>query len=184
MNLSLISLAATFAFGVASLAQAGGSCGSCSDASSKTSYISAEADAKPSIFEIALTNEAPSFKVLATLVAAADLDTALMGGEFTVFAPTDEAFGKLPEGTASTLLAEDGRHTLKSILKYHVIPSKILAGDIPSGTTEVQTLGGEMLTIVNENGTVTVNGKKVVATDVEASNGVIHVVGDVLLPQS
>ncbi len=184
MNLTTTGLVtlATAAFGVASLAQAGDGCTYSKQQAS--CYISADLEATSTIVDVAKASKSPSFQTLVKLVAAADLAEALSSGEFTVFAPTDEAFAKLPDGTAETLLAEEGRATLKTILTYHVVPSKILSKDIPEGTTEVETLAGQMLTVVRDGDSIMVNGKKVAAADVMASNGVIHVLSDVLMPKS
>ncbi|MFM7087990.1 MAG: fasciclin domain-containing protein [Candidatus Paceibacterota bacterium] len=125
-------------------------------------------------------SKAGTFSTLVAAVSAAELDGTLSGeGPFTVFAPTDEAFAKLPAGVLDALLLPENKATLIEILTYHVIAGKILAADVTSG--EVATVEGRSVTLATENG-VTINGANVVATDVPASNGVIHVIDAVILP--
>ncbi|HMQ92996.1 MAG TPA: fasciclin domain-containing protein [Amaricoccus sp.] len=125
---------------------------------------------------------AGSFNTLVAAVQAAELVDALKGeGPFTVFAPTDEAFAALPAGTVDELLKPENREQLVSILTYHVVPAKVMSGDIAGKTATAKTLSGEELAIDATSG-VTVNGAKVVTADIEASNGVIHVVDAVILP--
>ena len=115
-------------------------------------------------------------------MAAADLVGALKGtGPFTVFAPTDAAFAKLPAGTLDDLLKPENKDKLKSILLYHVVSGKIMAADI-SGEAKPVTLEGATLDIKASADGVEVNGAKVTAADIEASNGVIHVIDTVVLP--
>ena len=127
--------------------------------------------------------EAGSFKTLVTAVKAADLVETLKGkGPFTVFAPTDAAFSNLPEGTIPSLL--ENKALLTSILTYHVIPGRVLASDLPMGRSEVATVEGSKLLIEkNRDGSVTINGAKVVSSDVLAGNGVIHVIDAVVTPE-
>jgi uncharacterized surface protein with fasciclin (FAS1) repeats len=103
----------------------------------------------------------------------------------TVFAPTDEAFAALPEGTVENLLKPENKDQLVAILSYHVVPAKIAAGDIKDGTTEVKTLkdaGDTMIDVEKTSDGVTVDGAKVVSADIMADNGVIHVIDKVILP--
>jgi uncharacterized surface protein with fasciclin (FAS1) repeats len=124
---------------------------------------------------------AGSFNTLVAAVQAAGLVDTLKGeGPFTVFAPTDEAFAALPEGTVESLLQPENRDTLVSILTYHVVPGKVMSGDLTNGM-EAATVQGAPVTIMTEGG-VTVNGANVVTADIEASNGVIHVIDAVILP--
>jgi uncharacterized surface protein with fasciclin (FAS1) repeats len=122
-----------------------------------------------------------------TAVAQANLDDTLNGpGPFTVFAPSDEAFNALPEGTLESLMEEGMRSKLTDILTYHVIPSKVMSGEL-SGQMTVNTVQGQALTINAEGGTVTLtdamgNTATVVSADNEAGNGVIHVISGVLMP--
>lgn len=123
---------------------------------------------------------AGNFTTLATALQAAGLVDALKGeGPFTVFAPTDEAFAKLPPGTVEALLKDIPR--LKEILLYHVVPGKVTAQQVASLRTAT-TLQGGNVTVNSSGGGVTINNAKVVATDVMASNGVIHVIDTVILP--
>ena len=128
---------------------------------------------------------AGSFKTLAAALGAADLVSTLKGeGPFTVFAPTDDAFAKLPPGTVESLLEPQNIDKLKSILLLHVVPGKVLAKDVV-GLTEATTAGGGKLAVSTDGGVSlsTPSGKaNVVKTDVEAKNGVIHVIDSVLLP--
>ena len=126
--------------------------------------------------------EAGSFQTLLAAVEAAGLVEVLKSdGPFTVFAPTDEAFAKLPEGTVEALLADTDK--LASILKYHVVPGRISAADVLSaGKAAPTTAQGQALNVRVVEGTVMVDAATVVAADVPASNGVIHVIDTVVLP--
>jgi uncharacterized surface protein with fasciclin (FAS1) repeats len=125
---------------------------------------------------------AGSFTTLVAALQAADLVGALKGeGPFTVFAPNDEAFGKLWEGTLDNLLKPENKEKLQSLLMHHVVPGKIMSGDL-SGTVKAETLQGASLTIVASSSGVKVDKSNVVAVDIEASNGVIHVIDQVMLP--
>jgi len=127
--------------------------------------------------------EAGNFDTLLAAVKAADLAETLSGeGPFTVFAPTDEAFGELPEGTLTELLKEENQGQLRSILLYHVVPGEYKAADLAGDVQNLDTAGEQSLRVDGTDG-VTVAGASVVAADVEASNGVIHVIDTVLLPQ-
>ena len=127
---------------------------------------------------------AGSFNTLAAALGAAGLIDTLKGsGPFTVFAPTDDAFAKLPAGTVDNLLKPENIDQLKAILTYHVVSGKIMAADIGSGAKPT-TLQGSTIDVVASKGGVTVNGANVISADVEASNGVIHVIDAVLLPPS
>ena len=127
---------------------------------------------------------AGSFKTLVAAVQAAGLVDTLKGdGPFTVFAPTDEAFAKLPAGTIDNLLKPENRQLLVSILTYHVVPGKIMSGDIANKRVGAETVQGGTLNVDAMSG-VKVNDARVVAADVEADNGVIHVIDTVLIPSS
>lgn len=124
--------------------------------------------------------EAGSFKTLVTAVQVAELVETLSGpGPFTVFAPTDEAFAKLPKETLEAVLAD--KEKLTAILTYHVVSGKVMSSDVVN-LKEATTLQGGKLSIDTSNG-VMVNDANVVKTDIETSNGVIHVIDTVLLPQ-
>lgn len=126
---------------------------------------------------------AGSFKTLVAAVQASGLVETLKGkGPFTVFAPTDEAFAKLPAGTLESLLKPENKEKLKGILTYHVVPGKVMAKDVV-GLKEAKTVNGQMLTITVKDGKVMVDKANVVKTDVAASNGVIHVIDAVVLPK-
>lgn len=126
---------------------------------------------------------AGSFNTLVAAVQAAGLVDTLKGeGPFTVFAPTDEAFAALPEGTVETLLKPENKDQLISILTYHVVPAKVMSGEIAGKRTKVLTVQGDRLSVNGKNG-VKVNDAKVIQADIEASNGVIHVVDAVIIPE-
>lgn len=126
--------------------------------------------------------EAGSFETLVAAVAAADLvETLKSEGPFTVFAPTDEAFAALPAGTVEDLLKPENKAKLVSILTYHVLPGKVMAADIAGKKMMAATVEGSEID-VNAMGGVMINDATVVTADVEASNGVIHVIDKVLLP--
>jgi len=134
------------------------------------------------IIEVAVS--AGSFETLAAALDAAGLISALQGdGPFTVFAPTDEAFAKLPDGTVEALLKPENIDQLKAILTYHVVPGRVYARDVVK-LNSAATLNGAKLKINAGQGGVNVNGAKVTATDIEATNGVIHVIDTVILPPS
>lgn len=131
---------------------------------------------------VATAIEAGQFKTLATALDAADLIETLQGeGPFTVFAPTDEAFARLPAGTVESLLEPENRDQLVAILTYHVVPGKVLAADVVK-LDEATTVNGSDLAIKVADGSVRVNDATVVTADVLASNGVIHIVDTVILP--
>ncbi len=126
---------------------------------------------------------AGSFETLVAAVQAAELVDTLKGdGPFTVFAPTDEAFAALPEGTVENLLKPENKDQLVSILTYHVVAGKVMSGDLSDDMTAA-TVQGSDITIDLDNG-VMVNDAKVVQADIEAENGVIHVIDKVILPES
>ncbi|CAN5629292.1 fasciclin domain-containing protein [soil metagenome] len=123
---------------------------------------------------------AGSFSTLVTAVQAADLVDTLKGdGPFTVFAPTDEAFAKLPAGTVEGLLAD--KEKLTSVLTYHVVASKVMAADAMK-LSSADTVQGQSLSINSDNGSVKINDATVVQADIECDNGVIHVIDGVVLP--
>ena len=122
---------------------------------------------------------AGQFKTLVKAVQEAGLADTLKGpGPFTVFAPTDAAFAKLPAGTVENLLKD--KETLREILTYHVVPGKVMAADVKPG--EVKTVQGDTLSITTKGGGVMVDNAKVTKTDIGASNGVIHVIDTVVMP--
>ena len=127
--------------------------------------------------------EAGSFETLVAAVQAAGLVETLKGdGPFTVFAPTDEAFAALPAGTVENLLKPENKDTLTAILTYHVVPGKVMSTDLQDDM-EAATVQGEAVTIDLDNG-VMVENANVVSADIETSNGVIHVIDTVILPDA
>jgi uncharacterized surface protein with fasciclin (FAS1) repeats len=132
---------------------------------------------------VAVAGGADNFKTLVAALKAAGLVETLQGkGPFTVFAPTDEAFAKLPAGTVENLLKPENKEKLVAILTYHVLSGKVMAADVK--TMEAKTLQGQSVEIIVTDAGVTVNGAKVLKTDVLADNGVIHVIDTVILPKS
>lgn len=126
---------------------------------------------------------AGKFNTLVAAVKAAGLVETLKGaGPFTVFAPSDDAFAKLPKGTVEDLLKPENKEKLKAILTYHVIPGKVMAGDIKGKKTNVKTVQGSDLAVDATDG-VKVNDAKVTSADVAASNGVIHIIDTVVMPK-
>ena len=126
---------------------------------------------------------AGQFSTLVAAVKAAGLVETLQGpGPFTVFAPTDEAFAKLPGGTVDTLLQPENKDKLAAVLTYHVVPGKVMAADV-AHLANATTVQGQNLAITTNNG-VRVNDANVVKTDIGCDNGVIHVIDTVLLPNA
>ena len=125
---------------------------------------------------------AGSFNTLVAAVKAAGLVDTLKGpGPFTVFAPTDEAFAKLPEGTLDDLLKPENKVKLQAILTYHVVAGKVMAKDVVKLHT-AKTVNGQQVTVKSEMGSVMIDNAKVVKTDILCTNGVIHVIDSVILP--
>jgi uncharacterized surface protein with fasciclin (FAS1) repeats len=120
---------------------------------------------------------AGSFKTLAKALEAADLV-----GPFTVFAPTDDAFAKLPAGTLESLLKPENKEKLRRILTYHVVPGKVMAADVMSARSAT-AVSGDTITVTASDGVVRVDAARVTKTDIAASNGVIHVIDAVILPK-
>jgi uncharacterized surface protein with fasciclin (FAS1) repeats len=126
---------------------------------------------------------AGSFKTLAAALKAGGLMETLSGeGQFTVFAPTDEAFKKLPQGTVEDLLKPENRQKLAKILTYHVVPGRVLAADVVK-LSKAKTVEGSEVQITVQRGKVKVDNANVVKADIHASNGVIHVIDAVILPR-
>lgn len=125
---------------------------------------------------------AGQFETLAAALEAAGLVATLKGtGPFTVFAPTDEAFAKLPAGTVESLLKPENKQKLTAILTYHVVAGKVMAADV-AGLDQTKSVNGKMIDIEVEGSTVKVNDAAVTAADIAASNGVIHVIDEVIMP--
>jgi uncharacterized surface protein with fasciclin (FAS1) repeats len=126
--------------------------------------------------------EAGSFNTLAAALTAADLVDVLKGeGPFTVFAPTDDAFAALPEGTVESLLLPENKDQLISILTYHVVAGRVLAADVVT-LESAATVNGQSVTISVSDAGVKIDNANVITTDIEASNGVIHVIDAVIIP--
>ena len=191
MNFSIAALgAATVALAAISANALAGGCGSCDSADKAQANVIAAAnnEAPGTIVEIAVDNG--NFKTLAAALQAAGLVDALNGdGPFTVFAPTDDAFAKLPTGTVENLLNPENKELLTQILTFHVVK-----GDVRAETaltlkeaTPLQGQRADIKVIKNNAGEVTgatINGANIIATDVVASNGVIHVIDEVILPET
>jgi uncharacterized surface protein with fasciclin (FAS1) repeats len=125
---------------------------------------------------------AGSFETLLAAVKAAGLVETLQGdGPFTVFAPTDEAFAKLPAGTVESLLKPENRDKLVAVLTYHVVPGRLMAKDVV-GAKYLKTVQGQNIKVSLKGDSAMVDGAKIVKTDIETSNGVIHVIDSVILP--
>jgi uncharacterized surface protein with fasciclin (FAS1) repeats len=139
-------------------------------------------DGKKDIVDTAVS--AGQFETLAAALGAADLVDTLKGdGPFTVFAPTDEAFAKLPEGTIENLLKPENRDQLVAILTYHVVSGSVMAADVVK-LDEAATVNGQSVSIEVVDGGVRIDNANVIAADIKATNGVIHVIDTVLLPAS
>lgn len=163
--------------------QAYGQCQKSCESGKETAKEVVSEEGEKNIVETAV--EAGSFKTLAAALKAAGLVEALTGkGPFTVFAPTDEAFAKLPKGTVETLLKPENKHKLQAILKYHVVSGNVMAKDVKTGA--VETLSGQRIDLKVETKdkvtTVMTDKSKVTATDIACTNGVIHVIDTVMLP--
>lgn len=166
----------TLTLAIFAAAPAWAQCGSSSKSAKSTKYASS----KPDIVDTAVS--AGQFNTLVAAVKAADLVDALKSdGPFTVFAPTDEAFAKLPKGTLETLLKPENKGKLQAILKYHVIAGKVPAGKVTT-TPGAESLNGQWLSFAKQGSTVTVDGAKVVKADIKTRNGIIHVIDTVVLP--
>lgn len=126
--------------------------------------------------------EAGTFKTLLAAAEAAGLVGTLKGdGPLTIFAPTDEAFAKLPAGTVENLLKAENKDQLTAVLTYHVVPGKVMAGDVV-GLDQATSVQGDTIDISINGDSVMVDAANVIATDIQASNGVIHVIDSVILP--
>jgi len=179
-------LAAIVAIGAAATLTLGACSSSSKSATTTTTMPSAETTmpAAKTVVDIAASN--PDFSTLVTAVKAAGLADTLSGsGPYTVFAPTNAAFAKLPAATLASLLKPANKDQLAAILTYHVVPGTVMAKDVTPGM--VKTVNGANITVTVDNGNVVLtdgqgNKAKVVKTDIVASNGVIHVIDAVLLP--
>lgn len=149
----------------------------------KTVFLGMALTMAASAADIVDTAVAGKFNTLVAAVKAAGLVDTLKGpGPFTVFAPTDAAFAKLPAGTLESLLKPENKAKLQSILTYHVVSGKVMASDVVK-LTSAKTVEGQTVAIKTSNNAVMVNNATVTKTDIATSNGVIHVIDTVLLPQ-
>lgn len=131
----------------------------------------------------AMIADSVTFSTLTKALKAAGLDATLGAkGEFTIFAPTDDAFGKLPAGVLTKLLLPENKEKLRSLLLYHVVAGRVLASDLKDGN--VKTMNGEEVKIDVERDKIEVDESKVFSSDVMASNGVMHSIGEVLVPET
>lgn len=147
----------------------------------QTETVGMDAKADKNIVQTAVA--AGKFNTLVAAVKAAGLVETLEGGSFTVFAPTDEAFAKLPKETLETLLKPENKEQLKAILTYHVVAGEAKSSAFSKDSTVSKaTVNGKNVEIKNTDGKITVNGANVIAADVQASNGVVHVIDAVILP--
>jgi uncharacterized surface protein with fasciclin (FAS1) repeats len=145
------------------------------------SFSPAQAET-PSKTVVEIAAGAEDFSTLVAAVKAAGLVETLSGkGPFTIFAPTNEAFAKLPAGTVESLLKPENKEKLVGILTYHVVAGKVMAADVKAG--KVATVNGQEITIEVKDGAVMVDSAKVVKTDLVGTNGVIHVIDSVVLPK-
>ena len=176
--LMAISISSAVAFSLAPAMAGGCSSKSSTDASaSKASAVMSQAATSQDLVDVAAG--AGSFQTLVAAVQAAGLvDVLKSKGPFTIFAPTDEAFAKLPEGTLEALLKDQDK--LAAILTYHVVPGKLMAADV-TGLSKAKTVQGQEIRIETGKG-VMINQANVIQTDIAASNGVIHVIDSVILP--
>ncbi len=137
-------------------------------------------EGQPNIVELA--QDTPQLSTLVDAVVAAELAETLSGeGPYTVFAPTNDAFSALPEGTLGDLLMLENQGQLQSVLTYHVVAGDVMSGDLSDGQT-IETLQGQTLTVSIHEGGVFINDAQVITADVDASNGVVHIIDSVLLP--
>ena len=158
-----------------------------------TIVFSQIANAQKSIVDIAVGNE--NFSTLVTALKAADLVSALQGdGPFTVFAPTNDAFGKVDSNALNSLLQPENKKALANVLTYHVVPGNLMAEDVVAalkkgnGKVEVNALNGQTLTVMQKDGKIWLkdqngNYSEIVKTDIAGSNGVIHVINTVVMPK-
>ncbi len=150
-------------------------------AATGTARIVRAGDKRESKDIVAVASDAGKFKTLVAAIKAAGLVETLQGtGPFTVFAPTDKAFAKLPAGTVDDLLKPENKEKLVALLTYHVVSGKVMAADVK--TMKAKTVNGQELDVQVIDGKVTVDKAKVTKTDIAASNGVIHVIDTVLMP--
>lgn len=180
MKLAMYSLTLAALAALAQPAQAG-KCAKSQVAQVQRHYVAAEAEKPKTIVETAAGIE--DFSTLVAAVKAGGLVETLSGkGPFTVFAPTNEAFAKLPKGTVEDLLKPENKEKLVAILTYHVVPGNVIAADVVK-VKEAKTVQGGKVKVTVKDDEVMIDKAKVLKTDVECSNGVIHVIDSVLMPK-
>lgn len=154
--------------------------------SAETPAEKSAASAKAMVKKGSLTSmiaDSTTFSTLTKALVAAELDATIgVDGEFTIFAPTDEAFGKLSAETLTKLMLPENKEKLRSLLLYHVVAGKVLAADLKDG--DVKSLNGEKFKVDVSDDKVEINGNKVFSADVRANNGVMHTIGTVMVPKS
>ena len=183
-TLSSVSMIALLLAGTASAGSAPKATTSTAAETATTQEKTMQATAANTMDIVDTAVKAGSFKTLVAAVQAAGLVETLKGkGPFTVFAPTDEAFAKLPKGTVESLLLPENKAKLVDILTYHVVPGQVMAADVVK-LTSAKTVEGQSVAIVVKDGKVRVDGANVVQTDIVTSNGVIHVIDSVILPKT
>jgi uncharacterized surface protein with fasciclin (FAS1) repeats len=152
------------------------------EATVETTTIEVTATVQPDSLTAKIADSV-TFSTLTNALKAAELDVTLGGkGEFTIFAPTDEAFGKLPAKVLTKLLLPENKEKLRSLLLYHVVAGTVLAVDLKDG--DVKTMNGEKIKVAVKSAKVEIDGAKVFSADVTATNGVMHSIGKVLIPKS
>jgi uncharacterized surface protein with fasciclin (FAS1) repeats len=146
--------------------------------------LSFEVNAQEETNILELTTETESLSTLATAVEAADLEATLQSeGPYTVFAPTNEAFENLPEGVLNELLKPENKEQLVAVLTYHVIPGEVMSDDVTK-TMKAKTIQGSNASVKSNGESVMIENAEVVKADINASNGVVHVIDEVILPPS
>lgn len=152
------------------------------EASAEKSELVEKAAVQPGTLTTVISDSA-TFSTLTLALKAAELDVTLGGKEeFTIFAPTDEAFGKLPADTLTKLMLPENKEKLRMLLLYHVVAGKVVSGDLTDG--DVKTVNGEKISVDVSDDKIEVNGGKVFSANVAATNGVMHTLGNVLVPES
>ena len=181
MKKTILGLLCVFAIGAVNAFAQTSDCSSKKVETKKVSYVRASHNQTPDIVDTAVS--AGMFKTLVAAVQAAGLVDTLKGdGPFTVFAPTDEAFAKLPAGTVENLLKPENKAMLVKILTYHVVAGKVAAADVVK-LKSAKTVQGQTVKIKAKGGKVMINKSNVVKADIMTSNGVIHVIDTVLMPK-
>ncbi|KEO73917.1 fasciclin domain-containing protein [Anditalea andensis] len=187
-NLKTLSIAAAFATAGILMACDATTTSSTEDTTADSSYVAeetevtpAESEADETVVDIAI-GSADHTTLVAALSSAELVETLKGNGPFTIFAPTNTAFEQLPAGTVDNLVKPENKEKLTDILSYHVVSGEVKAADLSDGQV-IQTINGKNLTVSIKDGTVSINGAKVTAADLDGSNGVVHVIDSVLMPK-